>query len=212
MLLYYITDRRQLPGSEAEQVAKLLERIEQAARRGVDFIQLRELDLGGRALESLAKEAATRIAHTGSDTRLLINSRTDVALSSGAHGVHLRSKDISPAEVRTLWRRVRGDRRPIVAVSCHNDQKVAECARCGADFVVFGPVFEKRQDRGAPVTGLEGLRSACGYPIPVLALGGVTLENAPRVLAAGAQGIAAIRLFQDGDIEETLSKLRLRIS
>lgn len=208
MLLYYITDRQQLPGTEAEQVRELLERIERAARGGVDFIQLRENDLLGGALESLAKKAAARIKASASNTGLLINSRTDVAVSAGAQGVHLRSKDVSAAEARKIWRLAGREEGAIVAVSCHSDREVAEAARSGADFVVFGPVFEKRQVPGAPLSGLEGLRSASSHKIPVLALGGVTLENAPLAISAGAKGIAGIRLFQHGDLEQTLSRLR----
>jgi thiamine-phosphate pyrophosphorylase len=208
LLLYYITDRGQLSGTEAERFRHLLERIEEAARAGVDFIQLRETDLDGGVLESLAEKAAMRIAASGSNTRLLINSRTDVALSVGAQGVHLRSKDISPTEVRKIWRLAARENRPIVSVSCHNDRAVARAARAGADFVVFGPVFEKRQSRGAPVTGLDGLRSACRQEVAVLALGGVTLENAPLAIAAGAKGVAGIRLFQEGNIGQTLRRLR----
>lgn len=212
MLLYYISDRGQLPGTEAERLQHLLERIEEAARAGVDFIQLRETDLDGGALESLAEKAAMRIQASRSNTALLINSRTDVALSARAQGVHLRSKDISPAEVRRVWRLAARADRPIVSVSCHSDGEVREAARLGADFVVFGPVFEKRQSRGAPVTGLDGLRSACRHEVPVLALGGVTLENAPLAIAAGAKGVAGIRLFQEGDMGPTLGRLRTLVN
>jgi thiamine-phosphate pyrophosphorylase len=208
LLLYYITDRRQLAGTETEQVEQLLERIEQAACGGVDFIQLRETDLPGGALESLARTAAERIRASASNTCLLINSRTDVALAAGAQGVHLRSKDVSPADVRKIWRRATPQSHPTVAVSCHNEREVVEARSWGADFLVFGPVFEKRQVVGAAVTGLEGLRLACRHNIPVFALGGVTLENAPMALMAGAKGIAGIRLFQLGDMERTLSRLR----
>src|SRR5438128_12112578 len=89
------------PGRERERRERLLTRIAEAARSGVDFVQLREKDLSSRDLEDLAREAVTRIRAISGNTRLLINSRTDVALAAGADGVHLRSKDVSPEEVRS---------------------------------------------------------------------------------------------------------------
>src|ERR1700722_17183718 len=109
-LLYYITDRTAFPGDELSRRRRLLQKIEEAARAGLDYIQLREKDLPARDLESLAREAVQIIARrktTNRDPRtaLLINSRTDVALAVGADGVHLRSDDVPPEEVRTMWRR-----------------------------------------------------------------------------------------------------------
>src|SRR2546428_11061027 len=112
-LLYYITDRTQFPGNELSRRRRLLEQIAEAARCGVDYIQLREKDLPARELELLAREAtevlrdATKSRfETGKqkpETRFLINSRTDVALVVGADGVHLRSDDVSPSEVQEIW-------------------------------------------------------------------------------------------------------------
>src|SRR5271165_869539 len=112
-LLYYITDRRGFPGDETSRRRRLLEKIAEAARAGVDYVQLREKDLSSREHESLAREAVRTMresAQRGSQNRevrvaLLINSRTDLALAAQADGVHLRSDDISPHEVRTLWRK-----------------------------------------------------------------------------------------------------------
>src|SRR6185503_17467866 len=94
---------------------------------------------------------------------------------------------------------------PVVAVSCHAEEEVRSASSAGADFVVFGPVFGKGE---APGTGLAALKAACGHKIPVLALGGVTLENAGLCLARGAAGVAGIRLFQQGDLENTVQRLR----
>jgi thiamine-phosphate pyrophosphorylase len=234
MLLYYITDRRQFPGSEKDQRLALLTRISQAARCAVDYIQLREKDLGARELLCLAQEAAAAIKsglprhlETGNqrlETRLLINSRIDIALAAGADGVHLRSDDISAAEARAVRSRAGAGHWLLatdhffVAVSCHTVAEVGRAEADGADFAVFAPVFEKG---GQPGVGLEALRAACHgaqkantpqasstVPIPVLALGGVTLENARACLEAGAAGIAAIRLFQENDVEEAVARLR----
>jgi thiamine-phosphate pyrophosphorylase len=235
MLLGYITDRRQFPGSATEQRAALLRKIAEAARGGVDYIQLREKDLSARELLELAEEAAavirsaapkqpktgTRKLETGNQklgTLLLINSRLDVALACGADGVHLRSDDISAADARAAWMKAAtardsglGTHDFLIACSCHTAGEVRRAQSEGADFVVFAPVFEKGGQRGV---GLEALRAACrpeaspAVNIPVLALGGVTLENAQACLEAGAAGIAGIRLFQDRDVAEVVRRLR----
>ena len=208
MLLYYITDRKQFPGTDQKRWERLLDNICEAARRGIDYIQLREKDLSGRELERLAREVAQMIRASGSKTQLLINSRTDIALAVGADGVHLRSSDIYPKDVRKIWREANGAKDPVVAVSCHTEAEVIAAKQSGADFVVFGPVFEKSELAEIHVAGLQGLGSACRHDIPVLALGGVTLTNAQSCIEAGAAGIAGIRLFQKNEIEEMVKTLR----
>src|SRR5947199_4268047 len=104
LLLCYITDRSQFSGDESARRRDLLQKIAEAARCGVDFIQLREKDLTTRELELLACEAIRAVRENSpSTTGLLINSRTDVALAVGADGVHLRSNDISPSDVRNIF-------------------------------------------------------------------------------------------------------------
>lgn len=203
MLLYYITDRSQLAGDERGRRQRLLGKISEAARSGVDYIQLREKYLISRELETLAREAMGHIA--GTATKLLINSRTDVALAVSAHGVHLRSSDISPEDVRKLWREARAGTVPIIAVSCHTEKEVVAAKQSAANFVVFGPVFEKS---GRAVVGLDELRAACRHGIPILALGGVTFENARLCMEAGAAGVAGIRLFQDNGVENVVQNFR----
>jgi thiamine-phosphate pyrophosphorylase len=227
-LLYYITDRTAFAGDESSRRRRLVEKIAEAARAGVDYIQLREKDLSTRDLELLAKDAVSAIrqvrlssGNSQPATAFLINSRTDVALAVQADGVHLRSDDVSPEEVRAAWTK-RGagapfdklragsarqnlPQAPIVAVSCHSAVEVVEAAASAARFAVFGPVFQKHGVRPA---GLELLREACLANIPVLALGGITLENASSCLAAGAAGIAAIRLFQENDMVAIVKQLR----
>ena len=225
-LLYYITDRRAFPGDETAQRRRLLEKISEAARSGVDYIQLREKDLPTRELEKLAREAVNIVRGSSQlKTALLINSRTDVSLAAEADGVHLRSDDILPSEVRKLWScgagtlaRENSLQNPIIGVSCHSPQEVAQAARNKANFAVFPPVFEKNVSEKLVFTkkttphiqptGLSLLAEVCQSRIPVLALGGITLENAHSCLKAGAAGIAAIRLFQENDIPEVTLKLR----
>lgn len=218
-LLYYITDSNAFSGNDRARRIRLLDKISEAASAGVDHIQLREKHLSIPDLEVLAREAVQLIRNCNSlrtrnrelTTALLINSRTDVALAAEAEGVHLRASDVSPQEVRTIWRgagalaRETSPQDPLIAVSCHSPQEVAEAAANAASFAVFAPVFEKNN---APGFELEALREACRSQIPVLALGGVTLQNADSCLQAGAAGIAAIRLFQENNIAAIVRALR----
>ncbi len=210
MLLYYITDRSQFPGDADSRRSHLLATVAQAARCGVDYIQLREKDLSAHDLELLAREIVQlRTENNKLNTGVLINTRTDVALACGAHGVHLRSDDISPADVRTVWTNSGAGNRVTIGVSCHTRAEVARAAEEGADFAIFGPVFEKyKPGRSTRPTGLEALHEACQEKIPVIALGGVTLENAAACIQAGAAGIAGIRLFQENEMGRTVMALR----
>jgi thiamine-phosphate pyrophosphorylase len=221
--LYYITDRTQFCGDEQQRRRALLEKITEAAHAGVDFIQLREKDLSARDLEALAKEAVGALRSltprtgdrekiTSPRTRLLINSRTDVALAASADGVHLRTDDVTPTDARKLVA-LSGHRPPttghfLIAASCHSIEDVFRAQSDAADFAVFAPVFGKHQSPGTKPTGLATLQEACRAQIPVLALGGVTLDNAESCLRAGAAGIAAIRLFQQNKIEDVVRALR----
>ena len=214
-LLCYITGRRAFPGSENARRDALLKKISEAARAGVDYIQLREKDLPSRELESLAREASKIIRETNSTTNLLINSRTDIALAARADGINLRSDDISPDDVREIWKcgagthaRELSPRRPLIGISCHSPADVAQAAANQATFAVFAPVFEKKDSPNTNPAGLDQLREACRNKIPVLALGGITLENAGECFKAGAAGIAAIRLFQENDIARIVATLR----
>jgi len=217
-LLYYITDRTAFPGDESARCRRLLEKIAQAARAGVDYIQLREKDLFPRELEALAREATSLIAKLRTENRelrtaLLVNSRTDVALAAHADGVHLRSEDISSHEVREIWSRSCGAdtsvrQAPIIGVSCHSPVEVGRAAADAATLAVFAPVFEKKDAPATRPTGLAQLKEACNANIPVLALGGVTVSNALCCLEAGAAGIAAIRLFQETDVASVAETLR----
>jgi thiamine-phosphate pyrophosphorylase len=222
-LLYYITDRTAFAADEPTRRRRLLDKIAEAARAGVDYIQLREKDLPTRELEMLAREAAQVVREASklaSDRwpltpALLINSRTDIAFVSGADGVHLRSGDITPREVRAIWEkcgagasaRELSPQEPLIGVSCHSPQEVKQAEANRATFAVFAPVFEKKDVPNAQPAGLTQLREACKVQIPVLALGGITLENAKSCLEAGAAGIAAIRLFQEHDIKDVVGNL-----
>ena len=207
LLLYYITDRTQFAGDESTKRSRLLSKITEAARCGVDYVQLREKDLSSREFELLAREALDAVRTNSTKTKLLINSRSDVALAGGADGVHLRSDDISVRDARSIAARA-GKQEWIVGVSCHSQEEVTKAQADGADFVVFAPVFGKPN---TPAIGVDTLREACKVPIPVLALGGITLQNAGACIESGAAGVAGIRLFQDHDIARVVSALRARL-
>ncbi|MGB8986857.1 MAG: thiamine phosphate synthase, partial [Candidatus Sulfotelmatobacter sp.] len=198
-------------------------KIAEAASAGIDYIQLREKDLSTRDLESLAREAVQiirdhnnrRTENREPRTALLINSRTDVALAIEADGVHLPTNNLSPNEIRQIWRRGAGalareisPPNPLISISCHSPEEVTQAAIDAATLAIFAPVFEKKDAPGNAPTGLEALREACQAKIPVLALGGITLQNAASCLQAGAAGIAAIRLFQENSIADIARTLR----
>ena len=181
------------------------------AADGVDYIQLRAKALSASELFDLARSILDDIAAVpGASTRLLINGRADVAkalsLASGTPvGVHLTSApdELTPPQIRQLYATSPAPYSllpaPCTSVSCHTLDLVRQAAKGGADLILFGPVFEKRVAQqfitdGSGLTLLAvAVEAAAG--VPVLALGGVTAENIPDCLAAGAAGIAAIRLF-----------------
>ena len=215
MLLCYITDRKQL-SADGKSLHLLLERIAIATRAGVDVIQIREKDLIGRGLVELGIEASKILReHNSADaskprTRLLINSRVDVAITCGADGVQLPADDMSAADARSVFP-TSGLDHPVIGVSCHTIREVGLAEGQGADFVLFGPVFEKAGMSVQP-NGIGLLSQAC-HPrikpgIPIVAVGGITQDNAAECLHAGASGIAAIRFFQTGNVVEKVSRLR----
>ncbi len=215
MLLYYITDRKGFAGSSAEQRTALLRRIADAARAGVDYIQLREKDLCSRDLERLALEAVRTVRDNSSVTKLLINGRSDIALACGADGVHLPSGELPASEIRALWMKC-CRREPVIGASAHSSADVRRAATQGANFAVIAPIFEKVRTDVKGI-GLDALREARergdvgesgSGRFAVLALGGINLTNAGACLQAGAAGLAGIRLFQSGDILETVRQLR----
>jgi thiamine-phosphate pyrophosphorylase len=184
MIRCHITDRRAAGGIEA-----LLSIIERNARSGIEWIQIREKDLDARSLAVLVEQALLRAGNA----RILVNSRADIALACGAAGLHLPADSPPPSAWRPIC--------PpgfLIGVSCHSIDDLIEAEQRGADYAFFSPVFRPlSKDDPRPVYGLEGLRRACAaVRIPVLALGGITAENAPLCLAAGAAGVAGITLFQ----------------
>ncbi|CEP67049.1 Thiamine phosphate synthase [Moorella glycerini] len=175
--LYVITNRR-LAGARSlvDLAAKLA---------GVDYLQLREKDLPGKELYHLARDIKQALPP---GTRLLVNDRLDVALATGADGVHLGENSLPPAVARRLL----GPGK-IVGVSVHSVAAAREAELAGADYLLFGHVFPTASKEGVPPRGLGHLREVvASVGIPIIALGGINAANAPQCLAAGARGVAVM--------------------
>ena len=174
--------------------------VKAAVESGISLIQLREKQLGGKYLFKLASELAS--ITNGTETRLLINDRADIAKAAGADGVHLTARSL-PVEV---IRRHFGEDF-LIGASTHSSDEIRSASANGADFVVFGPVFQT-PNKGIPV-GIEKLRDLCEEfsPFPVIGLGGIDETNFTSVLDTGAAGFAAIRALNNVD-----SMLRILVS
>jgi thiamine-phosphate pyrophosphorylase len=224
-ILCYVTDRHSLRVAPGESpVEALLGKIEAATAAGVDWIQLREKDLSGKDYAALARQPLRRVAQAGARIdrpsprlapRILVNDRLDVALAERAGGVHLGENSLPVKEAKRLIDAVtpgsNADNVFLAGVSCHSLEAAQSAAADGADYLFFGPVFAtpSKAAFGAP-QGLDLLAKVCrAVTIPVLAIGGITLENAAACLASGAAGIAAIRLFQNApDLTQLVARLR----
>lgn len=162
-----------------------------AAEGGADLIQIRAGDVRSRDLAVLAR--AITAALPGGD-RVIVNGRPDLAELVGALGVHLKESGLPVASVRKHFPGL------VVGVSRHDRAGLVRAADEGADYAIFGPVFET-PGKEARALGLDRFRAAIdGLSLPVVAVGGITSDNAARVLAAGAAGVAAIRPFQDAGV------------
>jgi thiamine-phosphate pyrophosphorylase len=214
-LLCYVTDRRRFSSNPAEARDALLQKIEAAAAAGVEWIQIREKDLSGKECGLLTREtlqcAVKFRAPNKSNSRILVNDRLDVALAERADGVHLGENTLPVKEAKRLLESRLAQTEFLVGVSCHSLESARSAERDGADYLIFGPVLAtpSKAAYGAP-QGIERLGEVCrSVAIPVLAIGGITVENAASCFAVGATGIAAIRLFQDTpDIPARVHALR----
>jgi thiamine-phosphate pyrophosphorylase len=196
------------PEIRSPAASPLLETIRKAAAAGVDWIQIREKGLETHTLADLVRFAVVNAHKTG--TSILVNDRFDVALAAGAAGVHLGETSL-PVETVVEWRRSFGRADILIGASCHSLEAACAAERDGADYIMFGPVFAtpSKAAFGAP-QGIERLGEVCrALRIPVLAIGGVTIGNAASCVAAGAAGVAAIRLFQESDdVSAVVNRLR----
>jgi thiamine-phosphate pyrophosphorylase len=189
--LTLVTDRRLAPGG-------LPALAREAARAGVDFIQLREKDLHGRALAEVAAE----VNEAAAPARVLVNGRPDVAAALGLAGVQLPEAGLPVAEVRRAFPRM------LIGASCHSLESARRAEDGGADFVLLGSVFPAPGKEGQTV-GLHGLHEVAGrVAIPVYAIGGVDASNVGRVAAAGARGMAGIRVFLRTGLPDIVPAIR----
>ena len=220
----YVTDRHALPGSsDPKSITPLLGKIAEVASAGIHWIQIREKDLSAKELSSLAREALRAVQWHGlqpleasnlgsrqqgtsravSRARIFVNDRLDVAIAERAGGVHLGENSLPPADARGLIESVQNrgllPEDFLLGVSCHSFESARAAEAAGADYIFFGPIFPtpSKAHYGQP-QGLDRLAEVSrAISIPVVAIGGITADNARNCLDSGASGIAAIRLFQD---------------
>jgi thiamine-phosphate pyrophosphorylase len=185
-----VTNRRRFGGDDVAMRKQVAVTAAAAARAGVDLIQVRERDLVDRALLDLVSSVVEAVK--GTLTSVVVNDRLDVALTAGAHGVHLRADSLAPAAARRI-----APPGFLIGRSVHaeDEARLVE-QRGGADYLVFGMVFPSDSKPDRPPAGIDALRRVCAaVRLPVLAIGGMTVERAVDVARAGASGIAAIGLF-----------------
>lgn len=195
MPVYLVTDRLL--------VDDIVKAVESALDGGVRLVQLREKDLSAKELLTLAKRLRAKTAEFGA--KLFINDRVDIALLSGADGVHLGQNSFSPMDARKAL-----GEKMLIGVSAHSIKEAEAAEQQGADFITFGPVFHtpSKARYGEPVgTGL--LKEACNrLKIPVYAIGGIKRENMKDAVAAGARGVAMISaILGSGDIKKSAEGL-----
>ena len=205
-VLCLITDRRRM-GGPPDDLQRLLALIRQAAKAGVDLVQIRETGLTDRVLFDLVREAIASVA--GSATRVVVNDRLDIARAAGAFGVHLKGTSPPPARIHSVLAPL-----GVVGRSVHSvDEAVQVEEAGGVDYLVAGPVFETVSKPGLTGTGVEAFGEiARAVTLPVLAIGGVTVECTARLARAGAAGVAAIGAFVDAgeDLARLVRRFRLQ--
>jgi thiamine-phosphate pyrophosphorylase len=209
-ILCYVTDRKILTTREDEAEWRLAGKIRGAISAGVDWVQVRDKDLPPQKLLALVQQTV----RTTDTAKIIVNDRLDVAVAAGAAGVHLGRESAPISEVVRWCRAGNAGGEFLIGASCHSLSEAREAEMAGASYLIFGPVFDTPSKRafGAPV-GIAELAKACAaVKIPVLAIGGIEMENARQCLDAGAAGIAAIRLFQDapgpGELKRIVNTLR----
>lgn len=188
--LCLITDRQRI--ARRSEQADLIDFCRLAAFAGVDLIQIREKDLKASALVNLTRQILDAVKNTR--TQVLVNDRLDVALAASAHGVHLTSQSLSISDARKI-----AGGSLVISVSTHSAKEAVEASLEGADYVLLSPIYDtpSKREYGAPIGLAEISKAVSNAACPVLALGGIDLQNYHEVLNSGAAGIAAIRLFTD---------------
>ena len=194
--LYVIPDR--LIGAPLS----LEEQTRLALEGGATAIQLRDKSADGGELLETAKRMAKLCREHGA--LFIVNDRLDVALLSGADGVHLGQSDLPVAEARKL-----ASQRFFIGASAHTRSEAEKAKRDGADYLGVGAVFETGSKDNSKVIGLEGLRELTAVTgLPVVAIGGISLENLPAVMETGVAGVAVISAAVRGDVKERVAALK----
>lgn len=189
-LIYLITAGEATGNNFSEASRRILDLIKAAVEAEISLVQIREKQLPARLLFEFSKAASQITRNT--ETKLLVNDRADIAFAANADGAHLTARSLSAKIIRRNF-----PENFIIGASAHTLEDVLRAKNEAADFAVFSPVFST-PNKGAP-QGLEKLREVCAAakPFPVIALGGIDEINYESALKAGAQGVAAIRLFND---------------
>ena len=188
MIRYLISD-----GTAARDPDKWLNAIAYWIEAGLDCVQIREPDLDARRLADLTRRVVQALPPVLETTRILVNDRADIALASGAHGVHMRDGSVEARRIRGI-----ASKPVVVSVACHDFEGVLNAANSDADYILLAPVFAplSKTTPRRPL-GLDKLREAArSVRAPVIALGGVTQANAQLCIEAGAAGVAGISLFK----------------
>jgi thiamine-phosphate pyrophosphorylase len=188
-MICLVTDRRRLSSGDAA-IERLVELVAAAGRAGIDVVQVRERDLEARPLVALVERCVAAVE--GTRTRVVVNDRVDVAIAAGAAGVHLRGDSMPASAVRKLMPRA------LIGRSVHSADEAVAAAAARVDYLIFGTLHETASKPvGHRVATIEEFGETCraAAGIPVLAIGGMTLERAAAAARAGAAGVAGIGLF-----------------
>jgi len=179
----------------SEEFRKILQQVSAAVTAGIQLIQIREKQLTAQVLFELTARVVTIVR--GSSTRVLVNDRADIAASSGADGVHLTTRSLTPDVIRKTF-----GAKFLIGASTHSLIEAQDAGRQGADFAVFGPIFPSpSKEKYGPPLGLGKLSEAARElgSFPLIALGGISSNHVNECLLAGANGIAGITLFSEPD-------------
>jgi thiamine-phosphate pyrophosphorylase len=193
-----VSDRKRLAGRALADV------VRDAAQAGVDDVQIREKDLGGRALGALVRELQAAVE--GTEARLVLNGRVDVACATALRAVQLPEAGLPVSAVKCLFPAL------TIGASRHSVDGVRQAEGEGADFIVLGPVFATpgKEERALGLAALE--EAARAVSVPIYAIGGVEPRRARDLVAAGARGLALIRPFLDRPAKALVAELRAALA
>lgn len=197
-LIYVITKGDATEQNFDKKRIEILDLVRSAIDADIPLVQLREKGLSSRSVFELTSQASAIAA--GSETRILVNDRPDIAAAAGADGVHLTARSLTTRVVRSYFPDL------LIGVSTHSAADVQVAVDDGADLVAFGPIFTTPGKGEA--TGLRALREVCitFSTIPIIGLGGIDSTNFHSVIEAGAAGVAAIRWFNEPGSLSQLAK------